>query len=42
VEVSGVANGIRFSRCEVSAASEAVGWKRWLGRFCFIQENIRI
>jgi len=31
VEESGVANGIRFSRCEVSAASEAVSWKRWLG-----------
>jgi|YNPMSStandDraft_1061717.scaffolds.fasta_scaffold52196_3 hypothetical protein len=25
-------NGIRFSRREASAASEAVGWKRLLGR----------
>jgi len=24
------ANGTRFSRREASAASEAVGWKRWL------------
>jgi len=25
------ANGTRFSRREASTASEAVGWKRWLG-----------